>query len=98
MRAIVVVFRSTRRRLGLLVLTPLLLAGCARHESSSARAWDPDSIPEAYAHPSGALMWPGAARAWYVTPEGHLYNGDWQLSIAPRAGGATAAPRPPLAA
>src|SRR5439155_23414769 len=54
-------------------LALLWVAGCGHRESRSRAAWDPDSIPDAYATPSGALLWPGASRAWYVTPEGHLY-------------------------
>src|SRR5439155_7852851 len=78
-----------RAGLGLALLAP---AGCARHEKSSSLAWDPDSIPEAYGRPGGALMWPGAARAWYVTPAGHLYNGDWVVRILPAPAGTPAGP------
>src|SRR5204862_7088538 len=58
-----------------LLLLAWLVAGCA----SRAPSVDPDTIPEAYRHASGALMWPGATRAFLVTPEGDLYNGDWRV-------------------
>ena len=84
--------RWMRAGLGLALLGP---AACARHQESSSLAWEPDSIPEAYARPSGALMWPGAARAWYVTPAGYLYNGDWEVRILPASAGVPAGRRRP---
>ena len=78
----------------LLVAATCLGAGCARH----ARTFDPDSIPEAYRRPTGALMWPGATRAFLVTPEGGLYNGEWRVRFDASAGGAAAGPPRAIAA
>ena len=55
----------------------LLATGCSRTVPERvARSFDPDSIPEAYARSTAALMWPGTTRAWQITPEGDLYDGD----------------------
>jgi hypothetical protein len=60
-------------------------AGCGSSRSpDQVAAFDPDSIPEAFARPSGALMWPGATRAVLVDSVGNLWNGAWLA----RAGGA----------
>ena len=64
--------------------------GCARREAHRA-AFDPDSIPEAYARSTAALTWPGASRAFQVTPEGDLVNGEWLVNIAIPANGVQAA-------
>jgi hypothetical protein len=65
--------------------------GCARAPSSErARGFDPDSLPDAFTPPSAALMWPGATRAFEVTPEGNLDNGAWVVRIAPSAAGVSA--------
>ncbi len=78
------------RRLALLLLPAALVAGCApRHEP--ARAWTADQVPEAYARPLGALMWPGGTRAFQVTPGGDLYNGVWAVRITACAGDSPAA-------
>ena len=82
---------SHRLRCIRLVLAACALAGC-RPASPPTRAWDPDSIPDAYARSAGALMWPGATRAFEVTPEGNLYNGAWALDMAPASDGVSAAP------
>ncbi len=76
------------------MLTLLSSLSCAPAPSS----WNPDSIPDAYARPSGALMWPGAARAWYVDADGNLYNGDWQVRITPSGSGVPAGPPRRIAA
>lgn len=60
--------------------------------SGSSPAFDPDSVPEGYAHPTAALVWPLAARAFEVTPAGDLYNGDWWIAIRPAADGGVADP------
>ena len=86
------------RGLAALALALLASAGCAHREAATTAAWDPDSIPDAYVRPGGALMWPGAARAWYVTPEGHLYNGDWEVRLTPASGGVPAGPPRRIAA
>ena len=77
------------------VAAALLTAGCAGSGSAPrAHRFDPDSIPEAYARSTAALMWPGATRAWQVTPDGDLYNGEWQVRFVPSAGDdSAAAPR-----
>jgi hypothetical protein len=75
-----------------LVLAVALLPGCSRRETGDGAArFDPDSIPEAYARSTAALMWPGATRAWQITPAGDLYNGEWQVRLIPSAGADSAA-------
>jgi hypothetical protein len=75
-----------------LLVFALLVAGCAgKAPEVSTRPFDPDSIPEAYARSTAALLWPGATRAWQITPEGDLYNGEWRVRLAPSSGGDTAA-------
>lgn len=69
----------------------VIAAGCAPRAEHNA-AFDPDSIPEAYARSTAALMWPGAARAFQVTPSGDLDNGEWRVRISPTSGEALAAP------
>jgi len=54
-------------------------------------AFEPDSVPDAYARPTAALMWPDATRAFQVTPAGDLYNGAWTVAIRPSADGEPAA-------
>ena len=73
----------------------LVVTGCARPTPNRvARSFDPDSVPEAFARSTAALMWPGATRAWQITPEGDLYNGAWCVRLLPSAGPAPAgAPR-----
>src|SRR6185503_19003884 len=74
----------------------LALAGCGgkRSERAATAAFDPDTIPEAYARSTAALMWPGATRAFQITPEGDLYNGEWRVLVRPSvAGTPAAAPR-----
>src|SRR5512145_2298133 len=76
-----------------------LAAGClALSCAPGAARFDPDSVPEAYRRPTGALMWPGASRAYLVTPEGDLYNGEWQVRFDANAGGANAGPPRAIAA
>ncbi len=79
-------------------ISALTLASCTSSPTPAPSAWDPDSIPDAYARPSGALMWPGASRAWYVDSNGSLYNGDWQVRISPSASGTPAQPPARIAA
>jgi hypothetical protein len=76
----------------LLLCTALFAVGCAGTRVPAARPFDPDTIPEAYAHSTAALMWPGAVRAWQVTPAGDLYNGDWRVRTAVTSGADTAGP------
>jgi hypothetical protein len=39
-------------------------------------------------------MWPGTTRAWQITPEGDLYQGEWRVRLVPTSNGDTAlAPR-----
>jgi len=72
--------------------TALLAAGCAGGgPGPRAQRFDPDSVPEAYARSTAALMWPGATRAWQITPAGDLYNGEWQVRLIPSAGADSAA-------
>src|SRR5439155_9096117 len=74
---------------GLAVLLSML-AGCGG-EPARVAAFDPDSVPEAYARSTAALMWPGAARAYQITPEGDLINGEWRVHVAASSGGVEAA-------
>jgi hypothetical protein len=67
------------------------LCGCGAPVPPRA-AFDPDTIPSAYARPSGALMWPGASRAFEITPAGDLYNGDWVVRVRPSSAGVLAGP------
>ena len=77
---------------GSLALLAWLLGGCAREpRSEGAQTFDPDSIPDAFSPPSAALMWPGATRAFEVTPEGNLDNGAWVVQITPASNGVSAA-------
>jgi len=78
----------------LLIAVSAFAAGCA----PAPRTFDPDAIPEAYRRPTGALMWPGATRAFLVTPEGDLYNGEWRVRFDPSAHGAAAGPPRAIAA
>ena len=56
--------------------------------------FDPDTVPEAYRRSTAALMWPGATRAFQITPAGDLYNGAWIVRVRAAAAGAPAgAPR-----
>ena len=65
----------------------LALGGCSRTlPGDRAAGFDPDTIPDPYRSPSAALMWPGATRAFQVTPRGDLTNGAWTVRIHPRAG------------
>src|SRR6266487_444493 len=79
-----------------LVVAVTLLAGCA--PGGHAPAFDPDSVPDAYHRPSGALMWPGASRAFLATPGGDLYNGAWRVRLLPFGDGAAAGPPRVIAA
>src|SRR5881409_682988 len=90
--------RLSRRPAAPLTLAPALLvalAGCGPRLAEGERyAFEPDSIPEAYAQSTAALMWPGATRAFQIDPAGNLYNGAWVVRIDPRAGDrAASAPR-----
>jgi hypothetical protein len=78
----------------LLLIAVMLAPACSRREIPAARAFDPDSIPEAYARSTAALMWPGTTRSWQITPDGDLYDGEWVVRFVPTAGPDTApAPR-----
>ena len=75
--------------------------GCAPGSGPGGRAapsgaggppFDPDSVPEAYARPTAALLWPFATRTIEVTPAGDLYNGDWRMALEPAADGVAAGP------
>ena len=62
----------------------LLAPGCVpTAERGSAAAFDPDSIPDAYRYSIAALMWPGATRAFQITPAGDLYDGEWVVRVRP---------------
>src|SRR5262245_21935679 len=72
----------------------LVPAGCGGKRGASEIApadFDPDSVPDAFLHPVGALMWPGATRAFQVTPQGDLTNGIWILRVRPSCDSTSAA-------
>jgi hypothetical protein len=69
-----------------------LACGCGGAEAPAPRAFDPDSIPEAYARSVAALMVPNATRAFEVTPGGDLFNGEWLVRLRPSSAGAVAPP------
>ena len=71
------------------------LSGCGAPAPESA--WDPDSVADAFAQPSGALMWPGLARSFLVDSGGALLNGLWSVQFTPSAGGTPAGPPPRIA-
>jgi len=78
------------------VAAALCAIGCSGRGSAPS-TFDPDTIPDAYAKASGALMWPGATRAFRVNPAGDLENGAWTVRILPIAGTDTAGPPPVIA-
>jgi hypothetical protein len=69
----------------------LVLAGCGGKPEPVVRDFDPDSVPDAFLHPVGALMWPGATRAFQVTSDGDLTNGVWILRVRPSCDSTSAA-------
>lgn len=78
--------------LALLLMAPAL-AGCGDRGAAPV-AFDPDTVPEAYARSTAVLMWPAATRAFQVTPSGDLCNGEWTVRLRPESAGAMApAPR-----
>ena len=68
---------------------PLIAPGCAPSRPADA-AWDPDSIPDAFARSTAALMWPGLPLAFLVDEHGALANGLWRVAFEPAADGARA--------
>jgi hypothetical protein len=76
-----------------LALALAVLAGACtgRAPSVTYRPFDPDSIPEAYARSTAALMWPGTTRSWQVSPAGDLYDGEWLVRLIPSSDADTAA-------
>ena len=81
---------AARSAARLWIAASCIACGCSREPAP----FDPDTIPEAYRRPTGALMWPGATRSYLVTPAGDLYNGAWQVWFEAVAGGEPAgAPR-----
>src|SRR5262249_6598785 len=69
-----------------------LLAGCGRERARDSLAFDPDSVADAFLQPTGALMWPGATRAFQVTSVGDLTTGAWAFRMRPVCEGEAAAP------
>src|SRR5262245_36898831 len=67
----------------------LALGGC-RAEPPPVHSASPDSIADAYQGSVAALMWPGATRAYQITPDGDLYTGAWFVRIAPGSDSAAA--------
>lgn len=68
--------------IALLALRPTSLAG-----TPPPKAWEPDSVADAFASPSAALLWPGATRAYFVDSDGNLGNGVWRVDVAAGADG-----------
>src|SRR5262245_6007873 len=82
----------------LAVMAACACASCGpRSEPRPSTSFDPDSIPDAFAHSTAALMWPGTSRAWQITPEGDLYDGEIQAHIE-AASGSASAPAPKVIA
>ena len=73
--------------IALLALRPTSLAG-----SPPPPTWTPDSVPDAFAMPVAALMWPGATRAFVVDARGDLGNGRWRFKVTAGANGRPASP------
>jgi hypothetical protein len=75
----------------------LAISGCASpvpDRSETRGPMSPDSIPDAYARPSGALIAAGATRGFLVDEHGDLYDGEWKVVFTPTADGQPAtAPR-----
>src|SRR5881628_1530649 len=80
------------------LLAALAIASCRPSKTPAGAEPDPDTIPDAFARPSGALMWPGAHRAFEVTPAGDVTNGVWVVRIGLETEGAAAAPPRRIAA
>jgi hypothetical protein len=77
----------------LLVLAAAVAAcGSPRTESRVAATFDPDSLPDAYARPSAALLLPGATRAWQIDEHGDFYDGEVTIRVRPISGSAVAEP------
>ncbi len=77
-------------RAGLLLALALTVPGCGARGPVPPAAWDPDSIPNAYARPQAALALPGATRAFQVREDGSLYDGAWSVALHLAADGDTA--------
>ena len=77
------------RVLPCLALAALLLpcSGCMKQGPPAPAGASLKSVPEAYSRSVAALMWPGATRAFQVTPRGDLYNGAWLTRVTPTADG-----------
>jgi hypothetical protein len=69
-----------------------MLTSCGGNRGRAAHVWEPDSIPDAFAHPTAALFWPGLPRSFLVDPDGALQNGLWRVRFEIAAGGVNAAP------
>lgn len=67
-----------------------LCAGCSASPRVATLDADPDSIPEAYAVATGALMRPGATRSFLVEGSGDLFNGAWRMRVRPMGAGVMA--------
>jgi len=79
----------------------LAISGCGNPvpDRSETRApLSPDSIPDAYARPSGALIAAGATRGFQVDEHGDLYDGEWKVVFTPTADGQPATPPRTIAA
>lgn len=60
-------------------------------ESSRPPEASLSSIPDAFARPTAALMWPGATRSFLVDSDGSLYNGYWRVDVLASADSTRAA-------
>jgi hypothetical protein len=67
----------------------LMAFGCARTPEKNAPTTGV-AVREAYARSTAALMWPGATRAFQITPSGDLYNGEWRVLVQASVGGSLA--------
>ena len=87
--------RGSRTAAAAALLFGALAAGCRSSGGPPSRAWDPDSIPDAFARPTAALVWPGLTRAFLVTPAGALENGLWRAQFDFSAGANSASDSAP---
>src|SRR3989442_5819768 len=72
-------FRAYTSLTGAVAVAALVVTSCRGISGYPALpdVFDPDSVPDAFRHPCGALMQPGAHRAFMVTERGDLTNGAW---------------------
>src|SRR5436190_20181269 len=81
-------FRALLRTVLALGCWGVWLWGCRPADRADhAVDFDPDTIPDAFSSPTAALMFPGTARSFQITPAGNLYNGQMVVRIAAASDG-----------